>query len=312
MKIKGNKQTILEYAEYMAANDNNRRWCHNSYIYLQFQLQIITCVEWRGTFSEFPIAFTTKESLLLWAGDNRQTVKGIPNTSENDVLLTIGSEHGPVELRGQPFVWVRAKYSNYREALFNWIDTQRTQNWQRLHAEACIYCKDIADALAKDVIRKNVTQSKRKDLIKEFIELSEEFDLASQSKKTAEDKKQLLWILDRSLDADHVVNRKSLKHHPNAWVLLAPVLSGTNRTYGRSIERYLEPISASSSRVTLDPIIALKLFAAKIPESREEMEAEYKALIGRFIVPSLTLNYEFAQGEKILKAFKEGKKKGIS
>ena len=88
--------------------------------------------------------------------------------------------------------------------------------------------------------------------------------------------------MDRSLDADHVINRKSLTLLPDAWVMIAPVLSGTNRKFGRIIESRATPFSSSTTSIPLDPITALKLHAATIPTCQAELYPS-----GEVIYPAL-------------------------
>lgn len=72
------------------------------------------------------------------------------------------------------------------------------------------------------------------------------------------------------MDADHVINRASLAHHPDAWVALFPVKRQANRHFGAIVESRLPAIRPNVDRINLPPIAAFKLFCGLMPRTPEE------------------------------------------
>jgi hypothetical protein len=272
MKINANKQTLLEFAEHIATTKHGARWAGHNYVYLVFQRQVFNFIESCETFNALPAAFSNRKELILWATTNGQNISPVGHDiSWDHALLTTGTSGGPPMLDGQPFIWVRAKSSLYRKALFAWMDTQVTKNYQSLHQSASEYCQSVAMELRQKTIRKNIPEARRQNLAKEFDELSSMFFNSSKTQSLAEINKNDLKLLDQSLDADHVINRQSLRLLPDAWVMIAPVIAGTNRSFGRMIEQKAAPFPPSTKRITLDAITALKLHAPSIPTCEKEL-----------------------------------------
>lgn len=298
--MNANKQTLVEFAEHIAITKNNTRYYHHNYTYLLFQRQIFNYIEDSKSFKDLPVAFASRAQLDIWAKQNHQQMSvvgiGIPHT---DAAITLGMSYGPQLLIGQQFLWVKATSGLYRKALLAWMDTLRKGNYQSLHMQAAEYCRNLVDALRKKEIRRKISDSRRAALAREFEDLSDKFTQASQSPQAAQANIALLDLMDRSLDADHVINRKSLTLLPDAWVMIAPVLSGTNRKFGRIIESRATPFSSSTTSIPLDPITALKLHAATIPTCQAELKAAY----GNFrswLLKSPELSHEFNAAEPIL------------
>jgi len=283
-KPQASKQTLLEFAEHIAITKDNARYGRHSFVCLQFQRQLFNYIESRETFKVMPVAFASRAELDNWALLNDQKISTISNNiSGGDAVISLGGANGPQDLNNYKFVWAKATSPHYRKALLAWMDTERDGDFQTLHREAATYCNSLINALTNKEIRKKISDTGRLRLINQFKYLHSRFIQASQSPQAAKNQCELLELLDRSLDADHVINRQSLKHLPNAWVLLAPVISGTNRKFGRMIERLASPFPPCTTSITLDPITALKLHAATIPTCQAELKKSYKALQERFL-----------------------------
>jgi hypothetical protein len=310
MNFNPNKQTLVEFAEHIATTKGNARWAHHNFVYLLFQRSVFNHVEESESFKNIPVAFSSHGHLIAWAKQNVQQVStlGLPPT---DALLTTGTQFGPELLNGQQFVWVRATAKNYRAALLAWMDTQRTSSYQQLHNDAADYCAGVAAALRGKVIRRKISDARRRTLAREFDMLSTAFRNASANAQTAVANKHLLDLLDRSLDADHIINKQSLKNLPDAWVMLAPVLSGTNRKFGRMIERRAAPFMPGRNMIPLDPITALKLHAPTIPTCQQEVRDAYSNL-KNWMLKSPNLTLEFDAVESTLLGLIEGKLRSFS
>ena len=73
------------------------------------------------------------------------------------------------------------------------------------------------------------------------------------------------------VDADHVINKSSLKEHqPEAWVLLFPVPRNANRGFGAKFERFYPSVSAETNRVDLPSEVAFKLYCGAMPKTKEQ------------------------------------------
>jgi len=72
------------------------------------------------------------------------------------------------------------------------------------------------------------------------------------------------------IDADHVINRASLAHHPDAWVALFPVDKRANRHFGAAVETRLPKVRPNVDRINLPPIAAFKLFCGRMPTTPDD------------------------------------------
>jgi hypothetical protein len=79
---------------------------------------------------------------------------------------------------------------------------------------------------------------------------------------------QLLAVLD----ADHVLNRASLKQIPDAWVMLFPVPADGNRGFGRTVERFRPSVKPGTRTMPLTPETTFKLFCGAMPRNRSELQ----------------------------------------
>jgi hypothetical protein len=98
-----------------------------------------------------------------------------------------------------------------------------------------------------------------------------------------EQEKRLLKPFDSTLDADHVINKKSLVNMPDAWVMLAPVIASSNRNFGRLVEKYAEPFSPRVGSIDLDAATAFKLFAPTLPSTTSRLNDLVKIFSDAFV-----------------------------
>lgn len=300
MKLKANKQSLVEFAEHIAKTKHGARWAGHNFVYGIFQGQILYHVEHCETFSALPVAFSSRSELFGWASTNSQALSVVPGISPDHAIVTTGLRSGPQMLIDQPFVWVKATSNLYRKALLAWMSTHVPANTPSLHRDASDYCHSVAIALRQNIIRKKISDARRETIAKEFDQLSHAFNASSKSQLLAYANKDVMKLLDQSLDADHVINRQSLKLLPDAWVMIAPVLAGTNRSFGRMIERKAPPFPSSTVIVPLDAVTALKLHAASIPTCQSELLITFKKLQTRLLSsPKLTTEFNAASATLI-------------
>jgi len=94
----------------------------------------------------------------------------------------------------------------------------------------------------------------------------------------------------QSIHADHVINKARLRCHPNAWVVLFPVLSEINSFFGSRVERNCAVLPGDVSSASMDPLPAFKLFAHAFPRNIEELEGEINKIRGWLGANPITRN----------------------
>lgn len=278
MKIAANKQALVEFAEYIAVTKGNARWALHSGLYLSYQTYLFGIIEYYDSFDILPFSFENQWLLLRWANRNKMAIEKVPGISIKEALSIRGTKHSPSLFNGVPILWVKANAKCYRKAMVSWIAKERGISSIGDYESAETFCSNIAEALEEKLIRKNISPSRRSTLVNEFKYLSEKFKSVHASGHATPHDQMLLNLLDRSLDADHVINKQSLINLEDAWVVLAPVISGTNRKFGRLVERYTVPFKKGRGRIPLDPITALKLHAATVPMTAAEINSAYNQL----------------------------------
>lgn len=83
-----------------------------------------------------------------------------------------------------------------------------------------------------------------------------------------------------SLDADHVVNRASLKKVPGAWVTVMPVFYEVNRRTGFIFEKGLE-VETSRSKFYPNPLHMFKILSNIWPKSIAEYQEAMREIEGQ-------------------------------
>ena len=89
------------------------------------------------------------------------------------------------------------------------------------------------------------------------------------------------------VDADHVVNRASLKKAPDAWVALMPVFYEVNRRTGFIFEKGLE-VETSRSKNYPNPLQMFKILSDIWPRTVAEYEEAIKRVEAQHMLPHLT------------------------
>ncbi|WP_139020739.1 hypothetical protein [Bradyrhizobium sp. ORS 285] len=83
------------------------------------------------------------------------------------------------------------------------------------------------------------------------------------------------------IQADHVINRRRLHEHPDAWVAIFPVHKSANCPFG-AIEKRLRAVPKGDLVAFLPPLVALKLFCGVLPKTRDELLCAMRDVRGQF------------------------------
>jgi len=295
------RQTLVEYMELVAIG-KEARWDHHSYCYLNFQMSVKNAVEIGDSFKSLPAAFSSKAELLRWASVNHQTVDTIGLPADHAVI-THGDFNGAFGLQGASFIWVRATSPRYREAVLVWLQQLRSDRDLRLvQKRAAEVYQQVASSLENGLIRKRMKPVLRAAQVKELNILSRRCLMASSTAQKAQRDIRLLEALDTTLDADHVINKKSLTNMPDAWVMLAPVIASSNRGFGRVVEKYATRFAPLVGEIGLDAVTAFKLFASTIP-TRATLAQHMDRFARQFIAKQRGLDLELQSVSKALGSF---------
>jgi hypothetical protein len=266
-------QTLVEHLE-NAASANGARWDHHVYCYSDFQASVTTVVEYSDSFSALPGAFSSVDELYGWVGVH--CLKVWPITS--DSIITVSQPISSEKMKGTSFLWVKAT-SPYRQIMVWWLNYLRRDRGLAsvLDAAATVY-EDVAQSLERELIRKKITPERRGKQVSEFRALAADCLAASLSageatwEKAEVHEHRLLKTFDSTLDADHVINKQSLKMMPDAWVMLGPVIASSNRNFGRAVEKHAVPFTPRVGSIDLDAATAFKLFASTFPSTLSTLE----------------------------------------
>lgn len=277
-------QTLVEHMEHVALA-NGARWDHHVYCYLNFQTSVKTVVEHGDSFSALPGAFSSLDELCGWVGT--QCLKIWP--IKEDAIITVSQTFSSDKMEGTAFLWVKAT-SPYRELMVLWLNFLRQDRGlaSLLDAAATVY-EEVAQSLERGLIRKKMPADRRAKQVSDFRALAADCRTASSSagaakwKDAGEKEHSLLKTFDSTLDADHVINKQSLKMLPDAWVMLAPVIASSNRNFGRLVEKHAVPFSGRVGSIDLDAATAFKLFASTFPSTISTLEDLVKLFSDSFV-----------------------------
>lgn len=276
------KQALVEHMELVACA-NGAKWDHHIHCYQDFQTSVQTVVEEGDTFQALPGAFSSGVELARWAKDNGLDIEAIGMPLEH-ALITHGNAGSSGGMEGTAFIWVKATSDRYREAIVYWLNILRSdRDLPAVHKRAAIVYGNAASNLEQGMIRKKLSSERRADQVAAFRGLAVSCLSASQSALTALQNVGLLEAFDSTLDADHVINKQSLKNMPDAWVMLAPVIASSNRHFGRVIERRATQFAPRVGSIGLDAVTAFKLFAATLPSDPVKLEDQVNMFLARFI-----------------------------
>ncbi|MCD5985967.1 MULTISPECIES: hypothetical protein [Pseudomonas] len=296
------KQSLVEFIE-LVATGRQARWDHHNYCYLNFQMSVKNAVEILDSFQRLPVAFSSKQELLLWAEANNQGVETIGLPTDH-AIITHGELDGTPALVGASFIWVLATSLRYREAIIFWLNKLRDdRDLRSVQKRASEVYERVAESLESGVIRKRMTSAQRAAQVKELKILSRRCRAASSTEEKARRYIRLLEALDTTLDADHVINKKSLTMMPDAWVMLAPVIASSNRSFGRVVEKYATKFTPRTGAIGLDATTAFKLFASTVPATYSLMPEHVERFTRQFVGKQAGLEHELQAVSKILNGF---------
>lgn len=289
----GLTQALVEHMEHVAS-ENEARWDHHVYCYVNFQTSVKTVVEHGDSFSALPGAFSSEDELYKWVGTHRLKVWPI----RSDGIVTLGQTFCSEAMEGTAFLWVKAT-SSYRELIVWWLNYLRRDRDLAcvLKAAATVY-EDVAQSLERELIRKKMLPKRRAEQVSAFRVLAADCLAASSSAgartwgEAGEQDHRLLTPFDSTLDADHVINKQSLKMMPDAWVMLAPVIASSNRNFGRVVEKHAKPFSPRVGSIDLDAATAFKLFASTFPTTTSTLENLVKRFSDSFVGKGTELEAE--------------------
>ncbi|WP_148058642.1 hypothetical protein [Pseudomonas frederiksbergensis] len=294
------RQALVEYFRHVAKTRNNAQWSHHSALYMYFQQWVSSIISESKSFTEFPVMFSSYDRLEVWAKCKGLEIRNLTSGQNVNAVLTVGVDGAEPLYDGTNFVWVKASWGGYRKALMHWVDKDRSYaKLTRHHEDAATIYAGAAEALKNRDIRPYLSKNERSKLgstLKSLAELHGEWSLDEQLAKKNE---EFLQTLDCILDADHVLNKSSLKNIPDAWVLLAPVTADSNRGFGRHIERYSMRVAKGVNSVSLTPAVTFKLFSAMMPVDSSELETQLGYIKNKFLLTP-GLEAEMEEMEKII------------
>ncbi|MFR0713651.1 hypothetical protein ACLUS7_01200 [Enterobacterales bacterium BD_CKDN230030183-1A_HGKHYDSX7] len=177
---------------------------------------------------------------------------------------------------------------------------------------AAIVYDQVADSLKEGDIRKKISPVHRAKLVNIFRTMATRCHNASSSEAAAVKDLHLLKPFDSTLDADHVINKQSLKDIPDAWVMLAPVIASSNRGFGLAVEKYAVPFTAQRGSIGLDAVTAFKLLASTFPKTAKTLDEQVTAFRKGFCPQGPGLKAELEAVAEKLRGFMDGANKSFT
>lgn len=304
-------QSLVEYME-QVATANGGRWDHHNYCYLNFQCSLKVAVELGDSFGVLPGAFSSTKLFFEWIKRNG-LFKELVGTPLNPAYITHGEKGCSLNLTGSSFIWVKASSSRYRNALLHWLNhVRKDQHLPGVQESAATVYDRVAASLEKGDIRKKISPVQRNKLVKIFRAMATRCHNASSSVAAAVKDRHLLKPFDSTLDADHVINKQSLKDIPDAWVMLAPVIASSNRGFGLAVEQYAVPFTAQRGLIGLDAVTAFKLFASTFPKTVKTLDEQITVFRKGFIPAGPGLKAELEAAAEKLRGFVDGTNKSFT
>lgn len=228
---------------------------------------------------DVPVMFSDLDLLKSWADKEGFKLESVNELPADEILRLRPTTSPKEKLTAVELYWVKANSDHYRTAMIGWCQKQYGKcHVLRAHRESIAFFRAIRDDLAKLPANHHV-----------FGRSSQAVVLASINDSITKQKtalrfggnKKIAYQLLAMLDADHVINRASLKKIPNAWVLLFPVPADANRGFGRIIERFRTPVSPDTKSINLAPEVAFKLFCGAMPRNRHQLNSLKKFVEGQ-------------------------------
>lgn len=273
----GLRNMLVEYFRYVTLTRNGAVWAHHTTAVGSYRAWLASI--WEGIGDRpgqpMPVMFDSRAGLQKWADSGNHELRPIcfSNNKKPNAYFFTGNADASDWYAGTFFLWVKANWKDYRKAFKIWLDQNRSgDSIAELHKSAII-CYERAITLIetrKILVSRSPQEAVRiVALVRAQIMAHSRHVNCSKSNPTG---LELFALFDYTLDADHVVNKSSLKDLPDSWVLMAPVQADANRGFGSRIERSLPRYAPGVDRLELSPIIAFKLFASVMPSSQRELD----------------------------------------
>ncbi|WP_409260510.1 hypothetical protein [Pseudomonas putida] len=273
----GIKNLLVEYFRYVALTKNGAIWSNHTTAIISYRTWLSSIWEGigNGQGEPMPVMFETRRELEAWAHNNNHTLEAIcctANKTPNAYVFT-GDNSATDWYRGTCFLWVKANWSGYRRAFEIWLNENRSgDSIHQLHSYAIESYESAIHLIQAGIIFKKRSPKETTNIVnqirKQILEHQKHHNLGTGNVSG----KELFAPFDYTLDGDHVVNKSSLKHLKDAWVLMAPVRADANRSFGSRVERYYPKYKQGTGKVDFSPTMAFKLFASIMPISPRELE----------------------------------------
>ena len=283
----GLKNMLVEYFRHVSITKGGAVWTHHTTAILSYRTWLASI--WEGVDNNSgkptPVMFEGRAELENWAdlgGHKLTPVCFSKKSKEPNAYFLDGNSESMDWYRGTRFLWVKANWKGYRKAFKIWLEQNRSgDSISDLH-ESAIICYERAIKLIES---KGILASRPASETDRIVALIRKQILAHQSHVgcciSQPTGMKLLAYFDSTLDADHVVNKGSLKDLGDAWVLMAPVHADINRGYGAKVEKHLPKYVPDKKFLELSPLVAFKLFASFMPTSPRELEQAMMLVSGQ-------------------------------
>jgi len=290
---------LVDFLRYVALKHKGALPSMYSYVVGQHRMYLSGLINQK---INVPVMFSDRHSLLSWSKSIGLKHKVISDgISDMEALLIHGTSRMRItDLAGIELIWVHVKSKKYRAALKNWIRPK-----EKSTANAVSLAKQVLKPITEIEALKErhrfaiefhlaAINELSNPVNQRYFNLSKINDYIDRHRQSLAEHQSALagngdWgLVDRSLgvlDADHVINRASLKSFPDAWVLLFPVPADANRGFGRKVERWRTAVLKGTKRVNLEPLQAFKLFSSVMPNTNDEVNEVMKAIRGQITNP---------------------------
>ena len=233
---------------------------------------------------DVPVMFSTRAGLVEWAW-SRDMQEGRVGSVPLDEAVYFTPNRDPNDYLDPSLTyWVRATSERYREALIHWYMrcfTPEEDVVRRAHRESLTFLKAVQDEIGAGSI---AWKTKPKSYEAEALRLVQQaIGEHEHALSTNQPDQNLALQLLGTLDADHVLNRASLAHLPEAWVLLFPVPADANRAMGAHVERHLPSAAKEEEELLIDAAQFLKLLTGYFPRTAAEFEHADKIVASQLL-----------------------------
>jgi hypothetical protein len=228
---------------------------------------------------EVPVMFGNRRLLLQWARKKGFSPRQVGALPSREVLCLCPTTIPKQQLNAVELYWVKASSHHYRTALIEWCQmTYGPDHVQRAHEESITFFRALQHELTKLAANHVVFGRSGQTAVLASVKSSLTAHLNAYS---SGGNPKIAYQLLAVLDADHVLNRASLKQIPDAWVMLFPVPADANRGFGRTVERFRPSVKPGTRTIPLTPETTFKLFCGAMPRNRSELQKLKTTLAGQ-------------------------------